>query len=111
MGRGPPVGLRRSRWKAGGLRPGESDSREGGNQKVLRPIGDQQAGPGSEDARGGRRGNPGCGRSVGEQPGTKVRGGWSVRGPRARSRHGEPRPSGPGAALTCRPGSCTRRGE
>lgn len=47
MGRGP-------RWAdgGGGLRPGQSDGREDGSRKARRPDGDQQVGPGSEDARG-----------------------------------------------------------
>lgn len=83
------------------------------------PWGGSESGePWESGGRAGARGRSGLGEKgvqdvVGLSEsiqGPKFGAGWGVRGPSAWCRHGGPRLPGPGAALTCRPGSCTRRG-
>lgn len=87
--------LGREEWEPGGMHAGRGAGALGQGQRTLGAwVGVVQGVAGV---------------SKGSQ-GPRLGAGSGVRGPSAPSHQGGPRPSGPGAALTCRPGSCTRRG-
>lgn len=113
MAQSPGISLRAEEWgrgvgARGGQREvevegrrsapwGESDGPQNGNQEVRRPGGGQWSGPGSEDARHGGRGYPGCGHNP-EQRGPRLRARWDVR-PKRAVPPGVRWPSGPRAVL------------